>query len=280
MVTCRDGWRLQVEVRTPPDPRAVAVVSHAMFVDRRTLDRPRGRGLVSQLVERGIAVLSFDLRGHGQSAPRAGEGGSWHYDDLVEGDVPAVVAHARAQFPSLPLACVGHSLFGHVVLAHLTRHATRIDKLVLLAGNYVHPEWPLRGFADKGATILLMCGITRALGYFPTRRMGLGSDDEAAPFVYDFLRNLSLRDWRSRDGFSYAAARSTVKTPILSIAGAGDRLLAPAGQVLSLIAPCPNARFHLAGRATGLAFDPGHMALAIDERCRPVWDQVADFILQ
>src|SRR5262245_58590813 len=122
MFTCRDGWRLDADLLVPEAPRAVAVLGHSMFANRRTLDR-RGRGLASHLAARGIAVLNFDLRGHGGSTPHAAGGGRWRYDDLVEQDVPAAVDFARRQFPSLPLACVGHSLFGHAALAHLTRHA-------------------------------------------------------------------------------------------------------------------------------------------------------------
>lgn len=275
MITCRDGWRLDAELLTPVQPRAVAVLSHAMFVDRRTLTRR----LAPHLVERGIAVLAVDMRGHGGSGPRAADGGSWCYDDLVEEDVPAAVAFARAQFPSLPLACIGHSLFGHATLAHLTRHDLPIDALVLLTSNYVHPEWGLRALADKGPLIVAMAAIARAVGYLPARRLGQGTDDEAAEYIYDFARSLRHRDWRARDGFSYADHRSRVTTPILAVAGAGDRLLAPPGEAQSMIAGCPNARFVVAGRASGLPFDPNHMQVAMDARCRPVWDQAADFIL-
>jgi predicted alpha/beta hydrolase len=278
MVTCRDGWRLHAEIVAPKSARAVAVVGHAMFVNRRTLDR-RGRGLASHLSSRGIAVISFDLRGHGESRPTAAQGGRWGYDDLVEGDVPAMAAFAREHFPSLPLTVVGHSLFAHAALAHLTRHAAPFDKLVMLASNYVHSEWRLRSYADKGSMIIAMNAITRAVGYFPVRRMKLGSDDEAAPFVFDFWRNLRRREWHSRDGFSYDRARTKVVTPILSIAGAGDRMLAPPEDAYTLVASCPNSRFDVAGRRSGLPFDPGHMELVLDERCRPVWDQAADFIL-
>jgi alpha-beta hydrolase superfamily lysophospholipase len=178
MLTCDDGWILQGEVLTPENPRAVAIVGHAMMVDRRTL-----RQLVAHLVEQQIAVVWFDLRGHGESGPLPRDGGRWCYDDLVE-DVPQLIRFARERFPELPLMIVGHSLFGHATLAHLTRHpATRLDKLVLLASNFVHPEWNWRALADKGAPILLMSAITRAVGYFPVRLMKLGTADEAAPYV-------------------------------------------------------------------------------------------------
>jgi oxygen-independent coproporphyrinogen-3 oxidase len=280
MVTCHDGWILRADVLTPPQPRAVAVVGHAMMVDRRTLDRPRGRGLVSHLSSRGVAVVCADLRGHGQSGPRAEQGGRWCYDDLVEGDVPALVAFARAQFPGLPLTCVGHSLFGHAALGHLCRHPdAAIDKLVLIACNYTHPEWGLRALADKGSLIVLMSAFTRLFGRFPTRRLKLGSDDESAPFIDDFVRGVRTRDWRARDGFSYAEARARVNRPIFAIAGAGDRVLAPPPEARSLVSSCPRVEFHTVGRRTGLPFDPGHMTLVLDERARPAWDQIADFIL-
>jgi predicted alpha/beta hydrolase len=280
MVTCSDGWILHAEVLSPPEPRAVAVVGHAMMVDRRTLDRPRGRGLVSHLVSRGIAVVWPDLRGHGKSGPRAEVGGRWSYDDLVEGDVPALVTYARARFPGLPLACVGHSMFGHAALGHLGRHPDApIDKLALVACNYAHPEWRLRSVAAKSSLMALMSALTRVFGHFPTRRLNLGNNSESAPFVEDVFRSVRRRDWRARDGFSYAEARARVKTPILSLAGAGDRVLAPPSEARTFVSRCPRAEFHIVGRKSGLTFDPGHMSIVLDERARPVWDQIASFIV-
>jgi len=282
-VACADGWRLRGEIVVgAPPPRAVAVVGHAMMVDRRTLDRPRGRGLVSSLAARCVACVWVDLRGHGQSGPRAGEGGDWGYDDLVELDVPALIAGARARFPSLPLALVGHSLFGHVSLAHLSRHAgTVVDAVALLACNVPNPDWARRpiAYALKRALLEVAALSVRATGYVPARKLRMGSDDEAAIYVADFLRAARTRQWRARDGFDYHAALATVKAPVLALAGAGDRLMAPAADAHGLVAGVPRLTFQEVGRATGLAFDPGHMDVVLDERARPLWDQVADFIL-
>jgi alpha-beta hydrolase superfamily lysophospholipase len=199
-VACADGWVLAGEVVVGAPPVAVAVVGHAMMVDRRTLDRPRGRGLVSTLAARGIACVVADLRGHGTSGPRAGEGGDWGYDDLVEHDVPTLIAFARARFPSLPLACVGHSLFGHVALAHLARHSDAdIDGLVLLAVNVANPSWDARsvGALQRRAAIELMGILGRIFGRLPVRRFGYGSDDEAAARRLRLLGGAGVR--RSAD---------------------------------------------------------------------------------
>jgi len=282
-VACADGWCLRGEIVVDPsaEPVAVAVVGHAMMVDRRTLDRPRGRGLVSTLAARGIACVVADLRGHGKSGPRADQGGDWSYDDLVEEDVPTLVAFARARFPSLPLACVGHSLFGHVSLAHLSRHAdAEIDALVLLAVNVANPSWRLdsvRGL-QRRAGVELMGLMTRIFGRLPARRLRYGSDDEARSYVADFLRNGRARTWRARDGFDYWAALPRIDRPVLALVGAGDRFMSPPDDAHAVAGRIPDAQFRVVGRATGLAFDPDHMGLVLDERARPAWDQAAGFI--
>ena len=280
-VACDDGWVLRGDVLVDSAPVAVAVVGHAMMADRRTLDRPRGRGLASTLAARGIACVVADLRGHGKSGPRAGEGGDWSYDELVEQDVPTLVAFARARFPSLPLACVGHSLFGHVALAHLSRHPdAAIDALVLFAVNAPNPGWSLRTLRGlrRRAGIELMGILSRAFGRLPARRLRYGTDDEAAGYVRDFLRNGRARHWRARDGFDYWDALPRIERPVLAIVGAGDRFMSPPDDARALATRIAHARFHVVGRATGLAVDPDHMGLVLDERARPAWDQAADFI--
>jgi len=281
-VDCPDGWRLHGELLTPENTRAVAVVGHAMFVDRRTLDRPRGEGLVSHLAARGIAVVWPDLRGHGKSGPRPEDGGDWTYDQLVA-DVPALLDFARAQFPGLPLHAVGHSLFGHVTLAHLARHPeTALDGLVMLACNTANPEWrarPLR-WLEKGAYVALSGTLVRLFGRVPIRRLKLGSDDEPRGYIDDFVRTWLIADWRARDGFSYYAALPSVRTPILAMVGAGDRLFSPPVDVQGLMRRVPRAEVEIVGRRSGLPVDPGHMALVLDPRMRPVWERAASFMLR
>lgn len=55
VVTCSEGWPLAVELLLPPEPRAVAIVGHAIMVNRRTLNA-RGDGLVGHLAAARIAV--------------------------------------------------------------------------------------------------------------------------------------------------------------------------------------------------------------------------------
>jgi predicted alpha/beta hydrolase len=230
------------------------------------------------LAEAGAAVAWLDLRGHGESGPHAADGGNWGYDELV-GDVAQIVAQAGARFPSLPRVAVGHSLFGHVVLAHLARHGGGVQRLAMLACNVHHPGWrrsPLR-WLEKTAYITLMAGLARLYGYVPVRRLGRGTDDEPRGYVDDFLRNAWAPSWRARDGFDYFEALGRVTTPILAVAGAGDRLFAPPDDVRLLMSRVPSAQVEIVGRRTGLPVDPGHMQLVLDKRMRPLWQEIAHF---
>jgi predicted alpha/beta hydrolase len=281
-VVAPDGWRLRGELHVPPSPRAVAVVGHAMMVDRRTLDRPRGGGFISHLVAHGVAVVGPDLRGHGQSGPRAEAGGRWSYDDLVA-DVPVLLDFARRRVPGVPLYAVGHSLFGHVTLAHLCRHpSTALDGLVLLGANMPIREWNARPHQrwQKRAFLELMALLCHLFGRFPTQRLGLGTNDESAAMMLDFVRCARAADWQAADGFSYASARARVTTPVLALVGAGDRLLSPPDEARAFAAPIGGlVEVQVVGRKSGLPFDPSHMGLVLDERARPVWDRVAAFLV-
>ncbi len=279
--SCEDGWRLRGEWVVPASPRAVAIVGHAMLADRLTLDRPSGQGLVTTLARRSIAVLWPDLRGHGLSGPRAEDGGSWSYDDLVDLDVPALVNAARGRFPGLPAFAVGHSLFGHVALAHAARYpAVPLAGIAMISCNMCNPEWrrSVPRWAAKGALLELARGIAALAGRLPARRLRVGSNDEPRGYVQDLARHWRTGDWRARDGFSYGAALSRVRVPIRAWVGAGDRLLSPPAEARGLLSPVPGARLEVVGRSTGLPFDPGHMAMVLDDRVRPVWEDVAAFV--
>src|SRR5439155_4099847 len=89
------------------------------MANRRSLDRPAGRGLASTLTEAGFVTYALDVRGHGRSGPHPAEGADWTYDDVVFKDLPAAIWFVRSREAGLPLAVVGHSLTAHGVLALL-----------------------------------------------------------------------------------------------------------------------------------------------------------------
>lgn len=254
----------------------------AMMVSRRVWSR-HGGGLAEHLVARGHRVMTFDFRGHGDSGPPASRGVDWTYEDLVERDLPAVLAEARARFGG-PVSWIGHSLGGHVAAAALGHGLVALDRLALLAANVWLPRWEpsRRRRAEKLAVLAGMRAVIGGVGKFPTRRLGLGSDDEARSYLGAFFRWWREDAWRSADGRTdHAASLSRVAVPVLQVTSQGDRLnCVPASGALFLDAFERAPRRLVEARRGTLpgGFAPDHMQLVTDTRSRPLWDEVAAFV--
>lgn len=280
-----DGWELGLEARAPVGPcRGTLLLLHAMMVDARTLDRPPGSGIASAFCERGFQVFTADLRGRGASGPTVSQGGTWSYDDLVQRDVPALVSAVAAR-SSGPLWVVGHSLGSHVAAASIGSGAClpAPHGLVLIAGNIWLPslEGSRRRRLEKSLALGLFGAGADAVGRWPSRRLRMGSVDEAMPYVQDLCRFWREDSWCSRQGVDYLASLEKVSGPVLAVTGAADRLF---GHVEGARAFAERfgpgrADFVLArsGRR-GLRWDPDHMGIVTDARSRPVWDEIADWI--
>ncbi len=243
--------------------RRIAIVSHAMMVDRRTLDR----GFLAELVANDIGVIAFDQRGHGSSRPRVHEGTSFGYDRLVE-DVQAVIDWARAKFPTLPISLVGHSLFAHVSLAHLARHGTaQIASLVMIGCNVPTFRWSR--FNRLRATILGFDLLSRIFGRFPARALRIGSEDEPSSYAGDFTRWVLKLKWTARDGFNYEDGIPRIDIPVLGVAGSRD-WLAPATDFARLIETIPAHEFFVV--------DTDHMGLMLTPN--QGWKKISEFLLR
>lgn len=283
-----DGALLRGELLLPEaqEPVGVVALSHAMMVDRRTLDQPRGAGILSELVRAGLAVLWTDQRGHGNSGAPPRLGARWDYDDLVA-DAGLLAAWLERRFPSLPRIAMGHSLFGHVSLAYQARASAqggpRFDCLALLAANtWVRrwEPWAGRWFLKRAVyEAMLLGGTILARGYLPVRALGAGTADEALEYLTQMGDWARHGDWADRQGRSYSADLRHVTVPILSVVGDGDRLLAVPACQLRFLAEVRGPVTHwVVGRRFGDASDPGHMGLVLDARLGPRWQAIAAWV--
>lgn len=281
-VRAADGWRLSVLDLEPEGPAwGVVIVGHAMMVDRRTFWRRDRPCLARTLCDAGLRVLLPDLRGHGASGPDPAHGGDWSYDQLVE-DTAVYLELARRLAPGLPLATLGHSLFGHTTLAYLTTPAARAiapaAHVALCVDFWLRCTedrrlvWPI-----KAALVRLMSGFAAALGSMPARRLGVGSADEAYSYFTDFRRCVAADGWLAQTGQDYRAGLPGVDLPVLLVVSENDRL-APPRTALRMWSGLPRLEALRLGVPPFAGLAPGHMEAVTDPTSEPLWRAIATWL--
>jgi predicted alpha/beta hydrolase len=278
-----DGHVLRAEVREPRGALVgVAVLAHAMFARKTEFERPAGGGLARFFAECGWRTVAFDFRGHGESGSGAAAGGSWSYDDLVQRDLPAVVACARARAKRVPVVVVGHSLGGHVALAAQGIGLLDADAIVAIASNVwlpslepSRPRWLL-----KRAVLMAIDAVAERRGYFPARTLRLGSDDESRAYVAAFVRFAMTDTWRSDDDrHDYLAALTEVSIPVMSLTSAGDRLNCHPDCAERLVRRCAGPVLSETVRASDDgSTPPAHMEIVTSERARSAWNRAESWM--
>jgi predicted alpha/beta hydrolase len=142
----RDGYALAGTLVAPAQPRgAVLLCAGTGF--------PRGFyvPLACFLAERGHAVLCFDYRGIGDSAPGTLRGFDATMSDWALRDMPGALDALTARHPTLPLAWIGHSFGGQVV--GVVPGIERVERIVTIAASI--GWWPWHRAPRKWGAALL-----------------------------------------------------------------------------------------------------------------------------
>jgi len=273
-----DGVTLQID-RVPAvgTRRGVLVCLHAMMTDGRYFGARREGSFAHEIARGGYDVLVPDFRGHGRSRPPRAGAGDWSFDDLVELDLPAIVAACARASACAPgdLVLLGHSLGGLVTTAALGIGAIPSPRLVLLPATSV---WLLGTDGDRTrrALMSLYRNVTAVLGRAPIRALRIGSSDEAATYVKQLTGWARAARWTSLRGTDYTAKLATIETPVLPFVGAGDWMCTPA-DARAFAERIPNAApVRVVGAQHGDALDPDHFGLFTRGELRPLWRDLLD----
>jgi predicted alpha/beta hydrolase len=179
-------------------------------------------------------VALADFRGQGENLRRNGPS-EFGYREVLEFDLPAIVARLNRLYPDRPLYVVGHSIGGQFATLLASQHAERIRGLVLLASGTAHYRcW--RGIQRWRyyAFIQLIRIVTMILGRYPGSRLGFGGD-QPFRFMMDWLAHATTGRYEPIGSeVPYEAGLRSVRLPVLSISVAGDAV-APAEAVDELL---------------------------------------------
>lgn len=241
---------------------------------------PQGfyRSFASSLAQRCIVGLTYDYRGTCLSgSPK--EFNVLMRDWLVV-DMPTVTQWARKQFPSLPIAAVGHSIGGHGLV--LGSGNGVVDRFALVATHMAETK-AIPTLKERLRVRALLNGVgpltARAVGYIPSSKFGLGEDMPARAL-------LEWSSWTNRPSFLYddptfdiQSLPSEVTSDVLAITASDDLWATPQQESL-LTKTMTNA--HVTERIytpTELGVERvGHHGLLHRKTGTKVWSDLADWL--
>lgn len=176
---------------------------------------------------------------------RTGRPGAFDFDDLAHGEITA----ALAALPE-PAHLIAHSGGGLAMCLALRSPENRAKtrSLTLMATQATH----LRCAPRRDLAFMEAMGILcRPLGYWPARVFGLGPCNESAALLSHWLRINRAGRFTARDGADVFAEMPGWHMPLLMLAGAADRMIAPQEGCRALAAAFgPTGHFHLCAQET------------------------------
>lgn len=273
-VTTADGVELALTRFAGEATRPVPVVlTHGTFSNARICGR-----LAGYLAGQGFDCWVLELRGRGESQRKISNP---TFEAFGLFDVPAALEAVRAHTGRQRLLLVGHSGGGLAFLMHLARvPAARADVvgLAMLASQATEAA------TTVGGCLMLGFGwvAEMLLGYSPGRACGVGPENEPKGILRQWFRWNLARRWTGSDGFDYLSALSELAMPILCLAGAGDRYIAPVRgcrRVFDALAGT-DKEWVLCGRFGGFSEDYGHARIIASRAAeREIWPRIRDWLV-
>ena len=171
-IATRDGVELAAtHFGTGGEPRRVVVINGALGVPRSFYQR-----FASHLQEQGIAVVTYDYRGMGDSLDRPVRESSATIEQWGYLDFEAVLGWLADTYPDAERCVVGHSVGAQIIgLSQRSLELTRIVGVAAQSAYWGHWSGPAR-LGLYGLWHVLMPAVTHLLGYFPGRLINLNAN--------------------------------------------------------------------------------------------------------
>jgi acylglycerol lipase len=219
-----DNLRLYEQSWRPSNLKAIVVIVHGYAEHSQ-----RYAWVATQLVDRGFAVYTFDLRGHGKSE---GERCFVESFDRYLTDLEVFLTRVKVKEPNHPIFLLSHSMGGTISSLFIIRQQPKLGG-VILSSSFL-------GIGNHIPLILVraMILIGRLLPKLPTLRLdsrGISRDPdrvrayETDPLIChkpilartlaEILKAISEINSRSNE----------IKLPLLILHGTGDRLVTMEG---------------------------------------------------
>ena len=139
-----DGLNISITVNRPMhEPIAVLQLVHGLFGCKEKF-----APMMEFLTKNGIACISSDLRGHGQSIKNQSDLGYFYaggYRALVN-DIRTVTNWGRNEFPNAPFFLLGHSMGSLAVRVYTKHNDSALSGLIICGSPSKNPLSPIGQF--------------------------------------------------------------------------------------------------------------------------------------
>ena len=209
---------------SPEAPRFALSIVHGLGEHGR-----RYHPMAEGLSQAGIACVSVDLPGHGQTRiVQKGKKGVCPDFDLMIDAVDAVIAKTKELYPDVPQLLLGHSMGGGIVLHYGLKRGTDGLAGVIAQAPLLRPKKPV-----PGAMLKILSGIRKIAPNF-TAKNGLNSSDisslqdevdkyDGDSLVHDRLGAGLAVDMLRAGEWSLDQANKWT-TPLLMLHASGDKI--------------------------------------------------------
>ncbi|WP_330231592.1 alpha/beta fold hydrolase [Nocardia sp. NBC_00508] len=197
--------------------------------------------LAKELHAQGLSVAMTDLRAHGEAQPELGLHRDFGYREMLETDLPALVAAVRERFPEAPIHLFGHSLGGQLALLFTAAEPERIAGVTVIGtGTVFWWAFGARRWWEALSQIQWIGLVARWKGHWP------GGVLIPAPMPGGVMRDWSMHSLTSYyrpkgSKRQYNTLLRAMSAPVLALS-LSDDVLGPKSNVDFLVSRMPNAR--------------------------------------
>lgn len=259
--------------RLPP-----LILAHGVFVNRNIWLSARGKGMAAWLARLGLDVWLLEVREHGRAficGPRRSKVG---FDDLVDQDVRVAIETVRELTGAKRLFWVGHSHGGILIDAFLGKYHEANPMLAGIVTLGTQTTGQNKTWRQRGRLISIPV-IVSMLGYFPSRRLRLGPEDEFGRVMMEWFWWNWRQKWINNE-FDYQSSLRNITAPLLCLVGVSDDMANPEGceRIFNRVGSSDKT-FRVLGRRYSNRADYDHSSIIIGPDAeREVWPMIVQWI--
>lgn len=243
-VSTTDGVSFTVRV-LPADQEHARVI---LILPAMVMKAKHYLSLAKALHNQGLSVATCDLRAQGESTPGITDGKDFGYREMLEVDLPAIIAAVRQRFPGSELHLFGHSLGGQLSLLYASAEPENVTSVTVIGtGTVFWRAFGPRRWVEALSTIQWIGLVSRVKGYWPGGVLIPGA--MAGGVMIDWSRHSLTSRYRpkgARRDYDRLLADMSLKVLAISLE---DDLLGPKSNVDFLASRMPSAqltRWHVA----------------------------------